>query len=218
MIKLQATLLNEMTDFENVTANLVIGVPTFAFKDTIDPVALGRTIAGLSQYFEQGSLTSNRMSNAMMTQMARTSEHHRAAVEPVPQPADLGPDVAAGKDEDLFVYTLKNISLKKGQRLVVPVAQFNVEYKDVYVMDLPFVPPPEVRQPRDSAQQTELAKLFHAPKVMHKIRLNNTSNQPLTTAPALIVHNNRVLAQGMMTYTSPGGESICLSPPRWISK
>ena len=144
-----------------------------------------------------------------------------AAPSPHPgrrQPADLGPDVAAGNDEDLFVYTLKNITLKLGQRLVVPVAQFNVEYKDIYVMDLPFVPPPEVRQPRDSAQQTELAKLFHAPKVMHKIRLNNASNQPLSTAPALIVHNNRVLAQGMMTYTPPGAQPICRSPPPWTFK
>ncbi len=205
LIKLQATLLNEMTDLKDVTVNLVIGVPTFAFKDTVDPIALGRTLAGLSPYFDQGSLTTNRMSNAIMTQMARTGEHRHPGGEPAAQPGgDLGPDVAAGKDEDLFVYTLKNLTLKKGERLVVPVAQFNVEYKDIYVMDLPFVPPPEVRQPRDTHQQQELAKLFHAPKVMHKFRLNNSSSQPLTTAPALIVHNNRVLAQGMMTYTSPG--------------
>ena len=30
--------------------------------------------------------------------------------------------------------------------------------------------------------------------VMHKIRLNNTSKYPLTTAPALIVHDDRALA------------------------
>ena len=32
-VKLQATLLNELADLEDVSVNLVIGVPTFAFKD-----------------------------------------------------------------------------------------------------------------------------------------------------------------------------------------
>ena len=43
------------------------------------------------------------------------------------------------------------------------------------------------------------------PKVMHKIRLENKSEQPFTTAPALIVRDDRVLGQGMMTYTAKGG-------------
>ncbi len=39
-IKLQATLINELTDLEDVTANLVIGVPTFAFTlDGLSPRA-----------------------------------------------------------------------------------------------------------------------------------------------------------------------------------
>src|SRR5207247_270454 len=38
--KLQAMLVNELTDLAGVTANLVIGVPSFAFKDTLDPLAL----------------------------------------------------------------------------------------------------------------------------------------------------------------------------------
>ena len=39
-ISLEATLLNEMTDLDDVTAHLVVGVPSFAFKDTIDPISL----------------------------------------------------------------------------------------------------------------------------------------------------------------------------------
>ena len=55
-------------------------------------------------------------------------------------------------------------------------------------------------------QQRELARLLNAPKVMHKIRLTNNSKYPLTTAPALILRDGRVLAQGMMTYTSTGAD------------
>src|SRR5260370_21178760 len=50
-----------------------------------------------------------------------------------------------------------------------------------------------------------MLKLLHAPKVMHKIRLTNSGEQPLTTAPALLLREGKVLSQGMMTYTSRGG-------------
>jgi hypothetical protein len=68
-------------------------------------------------------------------------------------------------------------------------------------------PPPEVFQRFNSQQQAELARLFRAPKVRHKLRLNNVGPHPLTTAPALILRGERVLAQGMMTYTPRGAES-----------
>ena len=66
-IKLQATLLNELADLDDVTANLVIGVPSFAFKDTLDPIALQQTAAQLSPYFQQGDRM-QMLSNAIVTQ------------------------------------------------------------------------------------------------------------------------------------------------------
>ena len=76
------------------------------------------------------------------------------------------------------------------------------------MVDLPFAPPAEVQANLNSSQQQqELTRLFNAPKVMHKLRLTNKSSYPLTTAPALIIRDDRVLAQGMMTYTAPGAQS-----------
>jgi hypothetical protein len=86
------------------------------------------------------------------------------------------------------------------------VAEFKLPYKDVYTLDIPFAPPLEVRGNINTDQQLEMAKLMSAPKVMHKLRLTNKSEYPLTTAPALILRDSRVLAQGMMTYTAIGSE------------
>lgn len=201
-VKLQATLINEMIDLEDVTVNLVVGVPSFMFKDMIDPMALGQTIAQLAQLAEDPGL-GNSISNAMMSQVA---------VQPrsAPRPAgggDLGPDIGGGQNEDLFLYTVRNVSLKKGQRMVLPVAQYTLDYKDIFTLDLPFAPPPELSGHINDAQRAEIARLLSAPKVQHKIRLTNSSKQPLTTAPTLIVNKGRVLAQSMMTYTSAGGQS-----------
>lgn len=210
-VKLQATLINELTDLEGVTVHLVVGVPTFQFKDTVDPISLQRQAAQLSQYFRQSSQSAYAMSNAIMSQVA----YNQPVAVARPAGVDLGPAVAGSqRNEDLFVFDIKNVTLKKGQRMVIPVTEFTIPYRDVYTLDIPFTPPAEVWgsvrqrywQRSRSSRNTEVARMFHAPKVMHKIRLTNKSKYPLTTAPALILCKGKVLAQGMMQYTSAGSE------------
>src|SRR5207244_2872236 len=85
-IKLQTTLVNELADLDDVTANLVIGVPSFAFKDTMDPIALQQAAAQLSPYFQTG----DRMSNAIASQVAFRDQR---SVPATPAGPNLGPDI-----------------------------------------------------------------------------------------------------------------------------
>jgi hypothetical protein len=207
-VKLQATMLNELADVKDITANLVIGVPTFDFKDTPDPIGLQDRMAQLSRYFQEGSQTAAGLSNAIMSQSARMGDFRGGRPAEPARPVDLGPEVAgSGQAEDLYVFTVRRVTLQKGQRMVMPVTDYALKYKDVYTLDLPFAAPPEIRANVNSEQQAELARLLMAPKAEHKIRLTNSSKDPLTTAPALIVQGERVLGQGMMTYTSAGGNT-----------
>jgi hypothetical protein len=105
------------------------------------------------------------------------------------------------------VYRIEHVTLRRGERMVLPVTEFTLPYKDVFTLELPFAPPPELRNNFGGEQQREMARLLGAPKAMHKIRLTNNSKYPLTTAPALIVRDGRVLAQGMMTYASAGAST-----------
>jgi hypothetical protein len=208
-IRLQATLINELADLADVKANLVVGVPTFAFKETLDPMALQATAARLSSYFQQEARTAYAFSNAIMSQSARMGEVRRggggAEEGGEGAPVDLGPDVGdTRRNEDLFVFTVDHITLRRGERMVVPVVEYDLAYQDVYRLDLPFAPPPEARQQFDSRQQLELARLMAVPRVMHNVRFVNQGKFPLTTAPALILRDGRPLAQGMMKYTAVG--------------
>ena len=209
IVKLQATIINELADVEDIKAHLVIGVPKFAFENTPDPISLQQTVAQLSRHFRPDSQAAYAFSNMIMTQQA--SMPVRRAEAPAGNGGDtldLGPDVAgSGKNEDLYIFTLEHVTLKKGQRMVVPVAEYELKYRDVFVLDLPFGPPPEVRHNLNSEQQTKLAQLYYSPKVMHKIRLANSAKCPLTTAPALILRQGSIIAQGMMTYTAVGASS-----------
>jgi hypothetical protein len=213
VVRLQATLINELTDLEDATAHLVIGVPSFAFAHTMDPLALQQAAAQLSPYFVNTGAIGNNIdtnyafSNAIMTQQARMGEVRHAAARPqgaAPAGIELGPDVTSqGKAEDLFLFTVKKISLKKGQRTVLTVAEYKVAYKDVYALDIPVAPPAEVFRQFDDNRKAEMARLFNSPKVMHRIRLQNSTPAPFTTAPAMLTQNDRLLAQGLMTYTAP---------------
>jgi len=204
-VELQATLVNELADLEDVTTHLVIGVPSFAFQDTVDPISLQQTVAQLSNVFQPNAQTALAFSNAIMTQAAAPSNARFGETRGSGETIDLGPEVAgAGRNEDLYVFTIEHITLKKGSRMVVRVAEFDLEYRDVYVLDLPFAPPPEVRQHFNSRQQQQLAQLLHAPKFKHVIRLANDSEHPITTAPALILRQGRLIAQGMTRYTAVG--------------
>lgn len=209
-VKVQATLLNELADLDDVSVNLVIGVPTFAFKETVDPIALQQSLAQLSQYFQanpganNGQLAYNFANSIMSQQMARASDYQPGTIG---GDASLGPEIGdSGKSEDLFVFNIPHVTLKKGERMVLPIAEFTLPYEDIFTLDLPFSPPPSVRGNLNSEQQRELARLFNSPKVMHKIRLTNSSKYPLTTAPALVIRDGRALAQGLMTYTSTGAK------------
>ena len=206
-VQLEATIINELADLDDATANLVVGVPTFQFADTPDPIGLGQTVAQLSQYFQRDAQTQYAFSNAIMSQVAHAGARMGELFGPgQPAPADLGPEIGGSeKNEDLFIFTLRHVTLKKGQRMVVPVKSFELKYEDVFTVDIGFAPPPEVWRNFNYQQQAEIAKLFAAPKAMHKLRLANRSKYPITTAPALILNGTQVLGQGMTTYTSPGG-------------
>jgi hypothetical protein len=210
-VHLQATVLNELTDLDGTTLQLVIGVPSFYFKDTIDPLALQQTAAQLSQFFQteaprgRGSVLAANFSNGLMTQVARAGDYQGGGEQPAGGQGDNLP--AGSKNEDLFVFTERNVTLKKGERAVLPLAEFTVPYEDVFALELPFAPPSEMRRNFNTQQQSELTKLFNAPKVTHKARLQNQSQAPFTTAPALILREGRVLAQSMMTYAAPGASA-----------
>lgn len=207
-VRLQATLINELTDLKDVTCNLVVGVPTFAFQGTTDPIGLQQSVGQLSPYFQQNSQTAFGFSNSIMTQTAGEGRGRGGLGREPEAPIDLGPEVTGSeRSEDLYVFAIQHVTLGKGQRMVLPVAEYSLKYQDVYALELPFGPPSGVQGSINSEQQAELARLLNRPKVMHKIRLQNSGPHPLTTAPALLVRGDRVLAQGLMTHTPVGAET-----------
>jgi len=205
IVKLQATIINELVDIEDITAHLVVGVPKFAFSKNPHPISLQETVASLSQHFTPTSSTAYSFDNSIRSQMVTTQVRQPSA--PSSGSIDLGPEMnGTNKNEDLFVFTIDHITLKKGQRMVTPLVEYELEYEDIYTLNVSFRPPLEMRRNFNSNQHLQLAREFHAAKAIHKIRLHNKSRYPITTAPATIFKNNTILSQSMTRYTSIGGK------------
>lgn len=200
---LQATLVNDLVDLDDVTCNLVVGVPTFALAGSADPIGLEQAAAKLAQAvnLDNGNRFGNFYANSMMSQVAGG-----AGGAPVPAPPEVGGETAGEKAEDLYVFRLEHVTLAKGARMVVPVSVGSLPYREFFKLDVPFTPPAEFIQQIDPRQGAEFARLLATPKAVHTIRLSNNGKAPLTTAPGLVMRDGRVLAQGMLTYTSPGAE------------
>ncbi len=209
-VELQATLINELADLEDVTLHLAVGAPTFAFEHTPDPMALRDGLDQLGFYFQKAhGRTGGMLSNAIMAQGARMAEA-RVASPAAPQPAA---PVFEGSEraEDLFVYTVESVSLAEGARMVLPLVSYESPVASVYTLDLPAEPPMEAIQRFNSSQQREIAEMLDRPAPRHVLRIKNENDRgyPLTTAPALVIKDGRALAQGLLTYT-PEGASVDL--------
>jgi hypothetical protein len=195
-VQFEATLVNDLVDLDAATVHLVIGVPKFEFEGLLDPISLQQEAAQVAAQAQFGRFA-NALSNSLMTQSAYSPQATDGA-GPVVDPE------GGGGNEDLFVFTLRDVTLKKGERMVLPIAAFPLQYRDVYRLDVPFAPPMEVRQSLQSERAAELARELAAPKARHVLRLQNGTDAPLTTAPALVLHQGRVLAQGRMRYAPKG--------------
>ncbi len=203
-LKLQATLVNDLVDLEDAAVNLVVGVPSFAFSGMVDPIALQKEAALVSSRLQPQSRTDFAFSNAIMTQVASPVANGGGQAE------EAGPEMAgAEREADLYVFSLRHVTLRKGERMVVPVAEAAVKYQDRYVLEIPFAPPQEIFSNLNGDRQTELARLMAAPKVQHVLRLTNPGPHPLTTAPALITSQGRLIAQSLLKYT-PEGSAVDL--------
>lgn len=201
-IKLQATVINDLIDLEDVSTNLVVGVPSFAFKDQNDPISLTQALSMVASRSEDRSYLRNAFSNGVLAQSVSVRDDERA--EPVKVEGQ------GNKNEDLFVFNIKHLTIKKGERIVLPVRDYQVSYKDLYSIELPILPPAEL-QYNGQNEDPEQIKQAEALKIMHKIRLSNSTKEPFTTAPALVFLENNgkndILAQGMISYAAPGSTS-----------
>lgn len=210
-IELQATLVNELADLEGVTMHLAVGTPSFAFEGTPDPTAMREQFDDLGFYFRRAddASTGAMLNNALFAQGAYRSGGSVGLADGAEAQAGQGgqapPALLGGeRAEDLFIFTISDVTLARGARMVLPVIEYEAEAESLYTLELPGSPPMQAMERFNNDQHRQLAQLLDNPTPRHVLRIQNENDDayPITTAPALVVRNGRTLAQGLLAYTA----------------
>lgn len=205
-ISLQAELLNEAEDFDDVPIDIVVGVPNFRFKGTPSPLVLEATLRNaLAEAAPDIMGNQSQLSNAMYSQRASEFRRNQAQAAPANGVAvNLPGELTGGGAQDLFVYNLPKLSLGKGDRIAVPIFTTKSPYRDIYTWDVHLTKQDNAAAPSGAGINSPL--VLSKNEVWHQIVLTNNTNVPWTTGAAMIMQGNQPLAQELLTYTAPKDE------------
>lgn len=210
-IALQAEILNELEDLKSAKLDLIVGVPSFRFKDVISPLSLERELR--SALANAAPQLMGQMANSMFSQ--RSSEHTARPGPPPPPSGEsdlaLAPELASGgaAEQDLFVYSLSDFTLARGARAAVPLWTVSAPSRDLYTLDLRLtrgrdgidLSDDDQATPWNNRPQPASPLRLDTTRVWHQLELHNQSTTPWTTGAALLLRNGVPLGQDILAYT-----------------
>lgn len=206
-ISMQAELLNEAEDLVDTPLDIVVGVPNFRFRETVSPLVLEAQMQN-ALLTAAPNLMGNyqqQFSNSLYTQRAGEFRRGQPAPQAQPDPAAaaLPQELTASAAQELFIYSLPKLTLRKGERAAVPVMTAKVPYRNVHTWELQVKRADIALAPSGSKANSPL-KLSQN-RIWRQVELQNTTQLPWTTGAAMFMQDRQPLAQELLTYTSPGG-------------
>jgi len=207
---LRSTLINDAEDIEDSHVNFVVGVPNFQYANELSPIFGSKKVSKFLgkldvNYQPLQTMNLNNFSNSIRSYDLSPNQINPVAKEE-PLLSENIKSLTANSSQDMFFYTAKNVSLKKGGRGFYNIFEINVPVTHIYECNL---------KTSGSATLTNRSNFTfgdnHSNKVHHSIRLANSSKYPFTTGPALVVSTENgelePLSQDKIKYTPKGGTS-----------
>jgi len=205
-LALQGEVLNDVEDVSGAALDLVVGVPNFRFKDAISPLSLEHQMRAALNAVEGN----NRFNNQIILTQFRNNDNS-GFVDAGRPAAPTGPAELGGSGEqDLFVYPLKDFSLRKGARASVPLWQTTAPLRHLYTYDV------KARRSRStggmikdySTTAGSSPMQISINTIWHQLELKNDTTGPWTTGSALMLRESLPLGQDLLTYTPAGGSTL----------
>ncbi len=208
-ISAKAVVINEVCDLDDVTIQLVTGVPHLRFAEVVSPVAWRQSVALFLQSLAWAQSERERLDGVMGQIVGGYGGYGGGGyggyggfigtgeASVMPEYGVPGEGQAA---EDLFLYPVKNVQLKKDESGYYPLFTESVPFKHIYVWEIPDYVDEEERYyyDRDRRRKRERQE-----DVWHCLRMENSTRVPWTTAPAETVKEDLILGQDMLKYTPP---------------
>ena len=209
-ITMQAAVSNQAEDLDDVNINFVVGYPNIKYASTLDILFNNAGIAqlptitnnylqltdrarrgGLNVYYDGDFSTGTALSTVTTNQ----------------------PSIKSVSEEDLYFYSLNNISIPKGGRGYFSIFETTVPYEDLYEVTL------TPNHNNYYSYQAVDYKDEYRNKVWHILKLENKSKHAWTTGAAMVVKkdgdNVRPISQDDLNYTPMQGKGtlkLTISP------
>jgi hypothetical protein len=199
----KALVINEVMDLDAVNIDFVTGYPNIQFGEIKSPIALQEKLAQFLRNLSRGNSSPNYGGprGQMMTQQAVMLSNIATYED---SPAGYS-SVAKGKvSEDLFLYPVKNVCLKRGETAYIPLFKGMLPYRHIYTWQIGDYLDDNNRY-RSSLRHNSDGKL--AEEIWHSCRFKNTLDIPLTTAAAEFIKDDRFVGQDICYYTAPMAQS-----------
>jgi len=177
-LKFQAMMMNDAEDIENSDLHFAVGVPNFQFNQMPSIFTADVLLQNIYQFFGSKSTQRFHLRNNFVSNAQISSGYG--------DPSQTTPtQEQTGQQEDLFFYSIKGKSLKKGGRAVYDIFEMDIPIEHRYTVDLP---------------QTKTGNRNHTPQpqnhpVKHKICIENPGKTPFTTGSVLIMNEDGNLAK-----------------------
>ena len=197
----KAEIINEAEDLDGAHVDLVTGFPNLEFADVLSPMSMK---ANLAQFLQSLAAGPTRLDMSVVTQNVAFYESRQGggrggggAMGGVSMPG-YGAAAAGQVAEDLFLYPIENVTLKKNETGYYPLFTETVPYTEFYEWQISDYLNPEGRYAPQRADQEPQREI-----VWHSIRLTNTMEMPWTTAPAQLMKSGQIIGQDTLHYTAP---------------
>jgi len=200
-LEMKALIENSAEEISNADVTLTVGNPQFYYGYTIDPIAQAAQTNISSLYTSGGSGYGKAMMGLVQTNSYQAYSNNDVSVTngSTANSYDYNDysnySTDGEKTNDLYMYKLGKISLPKGTKSSFQIFSYNLPYKDVYEVNISDV----VNYSYNSYIGNDPEQKFD---VYHSLKLTNTTENPLTTAPVFVMDENlQPLAQDQVKYT-----------------
>ncbi len=205
-LELEAVLVNNLADMSNAEVYFVVGVPHFLFQNSISPLSLNQTFAGVSANVSDGA--GRGLSNAITTQVSAGDSAVSAGLT---SPTVSGEEQAETfTAEQLFLYKTEGITLKKGERTSMRLFSVTIPCSEVFEWTIDDAAQP-INYLSPDGQPIQIPAQTN--RLWYSLRLKNTTGMPWTTAPALSFREWQPMGQDLLTFTPKGGENVLRVSP-----
>ncbi len=197
----KTVIRNELTDLRDVEFRLISGFPSVRFGGVDSPISARQT---WTNFFQQLTQANQRPASASILSNSGIAQQISVVAPGNTGGRALGP-ADQGESVDLHYQSVGRHSLAPGESIALDVATAKADYERVVEWNIADTRAPNGRHIEAYQRQQNPDKFDES--AWDAIIFANPFDFPMTTAPAMLVHDGKFQGQQTSTWTNPGDQT-----------